>query len=125
MHAILTITRLTLHEARSRKILLAALIFGLVFLVLFTTGLYFIDRLENARLPQRRLMVASILMAGLYAVNFLTIMTTVLVPADTLSGEIGSGIMQTVGAKTLPRFEVVLGKWIGFWIILLVYLGLM
>jgi len=125
MHAIVTITGLTLHEARSRKILLAALIFGLIFLVLFTTGLYFIDRLENARLPQRRMMVASILMAGLYAVNFLTIMTAVLVPADTLSGEISSGIIQTVVSKPLRRWEVVLGKWIGFWIILLGYLALM
>ena len=125
MHAILTITGLTLHEARSRKILLAALIFGLVFLALFTTGLYFIDRVENTRLPQRRMMVASILMAGLYAVNFLTIMTAVLVPADTLSGEISSGIIQTVVSKPLRRWEVVLGKWIAFWIILLGYLVLM
>ena len=125
MHAIVTITGLTLHEARSRKILLAALIFGLIFLILFTTGLYFIDRLENARLPQRRMMVASILMAGLYAVNFLTIMTAVLVPADTLSGEISSGIIQTVVSKPLRRWEVVLGKWIAFWIILLGYLALM
>ena len=125
MHATLTIARLTLHEARSRKILLAALIFGLIFLALFTTGLYFIDRLENVRLPQRRIMAASILMAGLYAVNFLTIMTAVLVPADTLSGEISSGTMQTVVSKPLRRWEVVLGKWIGFWIILLGYLALM
>jgi ABC-2 type transport system permease protein len=125
MHTILTITGLTLHEARSRKILLAALIFGLIFLALFTTGLYFIDRLENARLPQRRMMVASILMAGLYSVNFLTVMTAVLVPADTLSGEISSGIIQTVVSKPLRRWQVVLGKWIGFWIILLGYLVLM
>ena len=125
MHAIPTIIRLTLHEARSRKILLAAMIFGLLFLALFTTGLFFIDRVENARLPQRRMMVATILMAGLYAVNFLTIMTAVLVPADTLSGEIGSGIIQTVVSKPLGRWEVVLGKWIAFGLILLGYLGLM
>jgi len=125
MYAIPTIVRLTLHEARSRKILLAAMIFGLLFLALFTTGLFFIDRVENARLPQRRMMVATILMAGLYAVNFLTIMTAVLVPADTLSGEIGSGIIQTVVSKPLGRWEVVLGKWIAFWLILLGYLVLM
>jgi len=125
MHAIFTITRLTLHEARSRKILLAALIFGLIFLALFTTGLYFIDQKENVRLPQRRIMAASILMAGLYAVNFLTIMTAVLVPADTLSGEISSGTIQTVVSKPLRRWQVVLGKWIAFWIILLGYLVLM
>jgi ABC-type transport system involved in multi-copper enzyme maturation permease subunit len=125
MHTILTITGLTLREARSRKILLAALIFGLLFLALFTTGLFFIDRLENTRLPQRRLMVATILMAGLYAVNFLTIMTAVLVPADTLSGEISSGIIQTVVSKPLRRWEVLLGKWIAFLLILSGYLGLM
>ncbi len=125
MYAIPTIIRLTLHEARSRKILLAAMIFGLLFLALFTTGLFFIDRVENTRLPQRRMMVATILMAGLYAVNFLTIMTAVLVPADTLSGEIGSGIIQTVVSKPLGRWEVVLGKWIAFGLILLGYLGLM
>ena len=125
MHATLTIIRLTLHEARSRKILLAAMIFGLLFLALFTTGLFFIDRVENTRLPQRRMMVATILMAGLYAVNFLTIMTAVLVPADTLSGEIGSGIIQTVVSKPLRRWEVLLGKWIAFLLIVSGYLGLM
>ena len=125
MHATLTITRLTLHEARSRKILLAAVIFGLIFLALFATGLYLIDRVENTRLPQRRMMVAAIVMAGLYAVNFLTIMTAVLVPADTLSGEISSGIIQTVVSKPLQRWEVVVGKWIGFWIIVLGYLVVM
>ena len=47
-----------------------------------------------------------------------------MVPADTLSGEISSGIIQTVVSKPLRRWEVVFGKWIGFWIILLGYLGL-
>ena len=128
MPATLTIARLTLHEARSRRILLAALIFGLAFLALFATGMYFIDRnlrLENLVLSKRRFVLSSVVMAGLYAVNFLTIITAVLVPADTLSGEISSGIIQTVVSKPLRRSEVVLGKWIGFWIILLGYLGLM
>jgi len=104
------------------------LIFGLAFLALFATGMYFIDRnlrLENLVLPKRRFVLSSVVMAGLYAVNFLTIITAVLVPADTLSGEISSGIIQTVVSKPLRRSEVVLGKWIGFWIILLGYLGLM
>jgi hypothetical protein len=41
MHGILTMTHLTIHEARRRKILLATLVFGLAFLALFATGFYF------------------------------------------------------------------------------------
>lgn len=52
-------------------------------------------------------------------------MTAVLVPADTLSGEIGSGIIQTVVSQPLRRLEVGLGKWFGSWLVLLGNLGLM
>jgi Cu-processing system permease protein len=128
MRGTLTIAHLTLHEARRRKILLAAFVFGLAFLALFSTGLYFIQRnlqLEGTALPQRRVILNAVVMAGLYAVNFLTIMTAVLVPVDTLSGEIGSGVIQTLVSKPLRRSSIVLGKWLGFWVILAFYLGLM
>jgi ABC-type transport system involved in multi-copper enzyme maturation permease subunit len=64
-------------------------------------------------------------MAGLYAVNFLMIMTAVLLPVDTLSGEIASGVMQTVASKPVRRSEIVLGKWLGHGIVLAGYLLLM
>jgi Cu-processing system permease protein len=125
----LTIAHLTLHEARRRKILLAALIFGLAFLALFATGFYFMNRNMQAKqaisILQRRLVLNTFAMAGLYAVNFLMIMTAVLMPVDTLSGEIGSGAIQTLVTKPLRRSEVVLGKWLGFWVILWTYLALM
>ena len=129
MHAILTMTHLTIHEARRRKILLATLIFGLAFLALFATGFYFINRKlqgeQAMSAVQRRLVLNSFVMAGFYAVNFLMIMTAVLVPVDTLSGEIGSGVIQTIATKPVRRSEIVLGKWLGFWTILMMYLALM
>jgi Cu-processing system permease protein len=125
----LTIAHLTLHEARRRKILLAALMFGLAFLALFATGFYFMNRnlqgKQAVSMLQRRLVLNTFAMAGLYAINFLMIMTAVLMPVDTLSGEIGSGAIQTLVTKPLRRSEVVLGKWLGFWIILWMYLALM
>jgi Cu-processing system permease protein len=126
MNATLTFARLTLHEARSRKILLAAFIFGLAFVALFATGLYFIHRHIETQAPvlQRRLILSSVTMAGLYAANFLTVMASVLVPADTLSGEIGSGVIQTLASKPVRRYEIVLGKWIAFASILAGYLAL-
>ena|SRR5437870_11137511 len=129
MHGILTMTHLTIHEARRRKILLATMLFGLAFLALFATGFYFINRNLQAEQAmsavQRRLVLSSFVMAGFYAVNFLVIMTAVLVPVDTLSGEIGSGVIQTIATKPVRRSEIVLGKWLGFWTILMTYLALM
>lgn len=126
MQATITIARLTLHEARSRKILLAALLFGLAFVALFATGLYFIHRQLRTEmpLPERRMVLSTVVMAGLYAANFLMVITGVLVPVDTLSGEIGSGVIQTLVSKPTRRWEIVLGKWIGFGIVLIAYLAL-
>jgi hypothetical protein len=41
LSGILIIARLTLHEARRRFIVLAALVFGTAFLAVFATGLFF------------------------------------------------------------------------------------
>jgi len=64
-------------------------------------------------------------MAGLYVVNFLVVMMTVLTSVDTLAGEIASGTIQAVVAKPLRRSEIVLGKWLGFATMLVLYVALM
>ncbi len=130
MRGVLTIAQLTLHEALRRKVLLTALILGLSFLVIFGLGFYFIyNDTGFSRSPasgaQQYLGIAFIVMAGLYAVNFLIVMMAALMPVDTLSGEIRSGAIQTLVTKPVPRAAVVLGKWLGFWIILMLYLVLM
>jgi ABC-type transport system involved in multi-copper enzyme maturation permease subunit len=129
LRSIATLTRLTLHEAMRRRILLAALICGGAFLILFTGGLNAI--LSGTRdhahmtLIERRVMVNMLTLAGLYAVNFLVVMTSVLLPVDTLSGEIQSGVIQTLASKPIRRSEIVLGKWLGHWLIMAAYLGLL
>ncbi|MCL5997049.1 MAG: ABC transporter permease [Chloroflexi bacterium] len=130
MNGIVTIAHLTLHEARGRKVMLAALILGLAFLVVFAIGFYliYIDVAAYSKLLpriQQNTGLSFVVMAGLYAVNFLMVMTAVLMPVDTLSGDIHSGAIQTLATKPLRREEIVLGKWVGFWLILVMYLTLM
>lgn len=129
MNGLLTIAHLTFHEARRRKILLAAFLLGIAFLAIFATGFYFIDQelsLErNMSGQQQKLVLNFVVMAGLYAVNFLTIMTAVLAPVDTVSGEIASGVIQTLATKPVRRWEILLGKWFAFWAVLMLYLALM
>ena len=129
MRAILTLTHLTLHEAVRRRILLASLICGAAFLLLFGIGLHFMVRQMAARMiadvVRHRGALILMTMAGLYATNFLTMMTAVLLPVDTLSGEIASGVAQTLASKPIRRSEIVLGKWLGFVLMTLGYLALL
>ena len=129
MRAILTLTRLTLHEAVRRRVLLAAMICGAAYLLLFAIGLHFIVRQMPAKvladLVRYRGTLIVLTLAGLYATNFLTIMTAVLLPVDTLSGEIASGVAQTVASKPIRRSEIVLGKWLGFVLLALGYLAVL
>ena len=125
---ILTIAGLTLHEAARRRILTAAFVCGLAFLALYATGMYFMAReftQHNTSLIERRMFMTVLTLAGLYAVNFLTVMTAVLLPVDTLSGEIASGVMQTLVSKPVRRAEVVLGKWLAHVMLVAAYLLLM
>lgn len=126
----LTIARLTFAEAARRRILLAALILGLLFLVVYGLGFHYVMAdIETGFAPSRALELNEIrnflLTAGLYVVNFLTAILSVLTSVDTLSGEIRSGTIHTILAKPIRRWEVVLGKWLGYAGMITLYLLLM
>jgi ABC-2 type transport system permease protein len=129
MSALLAIAGNTLREAARKRVLLAALIFGGAFLVLFGFGISGVYRellrKGGTSLVERRLVLNFAVMAGLYAVNFLTVMTSAFMPVDTLSGEIASGVMQTVAAKPVRRSTIVLGKWLAYLLVVSGYLALM
>jgi len=127
MSSVLVISRLTFREAARRKILLAALFLGLAFLAVYATGFYFVnDEFERNVTSNSDLfrseMATFLMMAGLYAVNFLTVVMTVLTSVDTISGEIASGTIQTLVSKPLQRWEVIGGKWLGYCGLISLYL---
>ena len=127
MRAALTIAQLTLAEARRRRILAAALVFGAAFVLLFALGFHFVARDIRAHgsPAQQRFMLSFVVMAALYAANFLIVMTSVLITVDTLAGEIGSGVIETLCTKPVPRWSVALGKWLGCLAILTLYASLL
>jgi len=128
--ATLVIARLTFKEAGRRRILLAALALGVVFLTIYGLGIHFIKRdltrhgehLQRiVALPMYNFLVIS----GLYVVNFLTLAMTVLTSVDTIAGEIDSGTVHILAAKPIRRRQILIGKWLGFAIMLSLYLLLM
>jgi hypothetical protein len=130
--SVFVITRLTLLEAARRRILLAAFVLGVVFLALFSLGFHFMSLTVQSvqdTIVSRQMAFGEfynfVLMAGLYAISFLSIAMGAMLAADTLAGEIGSGTIQSIVAKPIRRFEIVLGKWLGFSVLLGAYLAVM
>jgi len=129
--ASLIFARLTFVEAIRRRILLAAFVMGVVFLVLYGTGFFFMQEQWRSGATGfmndviRKQFYTFLVMAGLYVVNFLGAIMGAILSADTLAGEIASGTIQALVAKPVRRAEIVLGKWLGFAGLLGLYLLLM
>jgi ABC-type transport system involved in multi-copper enzyme maturation permease subunit len=126
MRNIITVAHLTLAEARRRRIVLAAALCAVVFLAMFGAALFFAhrDMMSDPRtsFPERQMTLAILTVIGFFAANFLAVVFSLLLPIDTLSGEIDSGVMQTLASKPLDRAEIVLGKWAGHLAIAVAYL---
>lgn len=129
MRGILEIARLTWLEARRRRIALAALLGGGAFLVVFGAAVHFIHPAPiqggAALRLQEAIHLQLLALAGLYAVNVLVAAVAILLPLDTLSGEIASGLMQTLASKPIPRAAIVLGKALAYWLMLAAFVVIM
>ncbi len=136
MKPVWILAKLTFREAMRRRIMLAGLLLGISFLIIFTIGFHYIlEQVQielNAEMPSQgmaRIANAEVMngfeIMGLYAVAFLSIAMAALLGADTLAGEINSGTIQTIVTKPIRRSDVVLGKWLGFAGLLGLYLLLM
>jgi len=128
MRDIITMARLTLVEARRRRIVVAGAVCALGFLLVFFVAVFFAYRemMSNATsFIERQMTLTAIMLVGFMAANFLCVMFAILLPVDTLSGEIDSGVMQTIASKPISRAQIVIGKWAGHLILALAYLLLM
>ena len=125
MAAIFVIARLTIREAQRRRLLWVALFMGVAFLLVFGIAFHFIQRdIERQVVASEDLTFVSLLLltAGLYAANLMTNVVAVLVSVTTLSGEIESHTIDAIVTKPIPRWQVVLGKWLGFAGLVLTYM---
>lgn len=106
----------TFREAARKKLLLMALLAGAAFLLLFAIALHFqLAAFEHpyVRPFVRTQVLSGALLMGMYAIDMLVVVLTVLTSVDTLSGEIASGAIQAVATKPMRRSELLIGKWLG------------
>jgi Cu-processing system permease protein len=128
MRGTLLIARLTWLETRRRRIALAAFVCGLLFLAVFASAMYFGFRhaaAQGGEAIEMRIAATVLTVAGLYVVNFLVVAVAILLPIDSLSGEIGSGVIQTLASKPVDRAAIVVGKWLAYLAMTAAYLALL
>lgn len=108
---------ITFREAARKKILWTAFIAGIGFLLVFGIGLYFqVSDFQKSTVPPflRYQVLDSMLMIGLYTVDLLAVVMTTLTSVDTISGEITSGTIHAIATKPIARWQILIGKWMGF-----------
>ncbi len=108
---------ITLREAARRRILWTALGAAALLLIIFAVALRLqvLQFQSRSMTPFLRYQVESgMLMVGLYTCDLLAVVMTILTSIDTLAGEISSGTIHAIATKPLARWQIVVGKFIGF-----------
>ena len=117
----------TFREAARKRILWTALGAVIALLGIFGAGLHYqIAEFTTRSTPQfvRSQILSAMLMIGLYTVDLLAVVMTILTSVDTISGEIVSGTIDAIATKPVARWELFFGKWIGFAAMISVYVAL-
>jgi Cu-processing system permease protein len=139
---VLTIARLTLREAVRRRMIWGVLGLSLIFVLLYFFGFEQVKS-EFLRIEAQRVgrggrpggqtgqiltfeLVATIMVGlGFYTINFLAGVMTIFASVGTIAGEIESGTFQAIVPKPIARWELVVGKFLGFAGMIVAYIALM
>jgi len=125
------IARFTLQEAVSRRLILAGVLISLGYIGLFTLGFHsaYDKALENTPTPETRLSLgvafATLTLFGVYVVNYLASFLALFLSVGAISGEIDVGTLHAVLARPLNRTEFIIGRWLGYAAMIVVYIAAM
>lgn len=119
----MTIVRLTLREAASRRLLLAVLVLTLIFVGIFLIGISFARRELAAEGDPLEAAVAMTVLTvlGLYVASFLSAFLALFLSAGAVSSEIDSGQLHAVLARPLPRWSWLVQRWLGLAVVVVAY----
>ncbi len=131
----LLIAQLTFQEAMRRKVVLGVAALSLLFIALYAYGyhLFVIDWNNNHTVQEARgtglvtysIMASAMVMLGLYTVNFLTGIMTIFAAVGAIASEIDAGTLHAIVPKPLARWEIVIGKYLGYAAMLILYIIVM
>ncbi len=117
----------TLREAVRRRVVLATAIVTLAFIGLYSVGVWFgwrdLQSEADLTAAMRRAVIGVMLQGGLWSLNFVSSLLAIFLAVGAISGEIAEGTMHAVAARPVRRWEIVLGKYAGYVLMLAVFIG--
>jgi ABC-type transport system involved in multi-copper enzyme maturation permease subunit len=136
---VLTIARLTLREALRKRMIWGVLALSVLFIVLYFWGFTLVKADFDATEARRAqsgvgntgeiigfAFVSTILVGlGFYTINFLAGVMTIFAAVGTVAGEIETGTFQAIVPKPLGRWELIVGKFLGFATMFVAYILIM
>jgi Cu-processing system permease protein len=127
LRQIFTLAGFTLREASRKRILAGAVILTLLFIGLYAVGARYgyrsIDSSRDLSELTRPIFRVFIMLAGLQVTTFVGSLLAIFVSVGTISSEVDNRLMDAILPRPVRRWEVVVGKWLGFAGMLAVYVG--
>lgn len=118
----MTITQLTFVEVYKKRILIVVLIMTLAFLALYATALHFaMPDLEKSSAIIRLSIRNQILNMGFYASSLIVACLSIFSSAGLISTEIENGTIDSLVSKPISRLKIILGKYLGVFLMLSLY----
>jgi ABC-type transport system involved in multi-copper enzyme maturation permease subunit len=118
---ILTIARLTILEASRRKLLLALGILTLAVIVLSSWGFSRLPTMNNVTAAEVRLASSQLTILMAFMFSGVLALGSTLVAAPTIASDIESGIALAILPRPIRRSEVLMGKWLGLALLVVLY----
>lgn len=135
MHNALLVAELSLREAVRKRLVVVLLLLTAAFLGFYLFGVFKLEQNLDQRALEAGLegrsvngaanlpvMFAAIF--GMYLVYFLGALMAVLSTVGAISGDVESGVMQSIIARPISRAQLVFGRWLGFTVVNVVYVAL-
>ena len=122
---ILTFARLTIWEAARRRLLIALVLLTLAIIVATSFGFSRLWTITNGGVPigevEVRLIASQLLVVVTFMFSFVLALSSVMVAAPSISGDVESGLVLSLLARPVRRFDVTLGKWLGLAVLVVCY----
>jgi Cu-processing system permease protein len=139
---VLTLAAFTWKEGLRRRMVIVGLVLTLAFVVLYGLGGYFAFRYQTdlgidqapagvgGLLPadtdlaslMRQIAAYEMLSLGIFMASILTVTMLVFSTSGMVSGDAENGTLQTIVTRPLARYQLLLGRYLGFATIFLAYL---
>ncbi len=110
-----------------RKIFLVVVLLTMGFLILYGVALHFAARefvLQRGNMF-RLVVYPQLLSMGLYFASMLVSLLAIFAGVGTISSEVDTGILHSIVPKPIKRREIILGKFLGYSLILIVYTAIL